>query len=795
MTSFAARRPVQLALWAIVFFLLELPAVSCGPDWPTAVFVRQHGPDAPYARFAAGHLGVPQVQYRPRHLVILYNYLSGRPLTPTEQQAAVVADRYYTDSWADVQKEQTGTSGFQAWIAARASFGPVDGYTPAPNLPTEHTVGPYNTAPNCLDDAFTTAARTLSTRLATYRHSPEVVEWVRGQDAVFINCASAAHAPHELPASAPLWLRQDRAYQLAATAFYLHHNPDALAAFRQIAADSASPWSPLARYLVARTIIRAALDGEGIYDFNATDTQRQQAADTYSDTLKQAREELLAMRSEPRMQPLAHAIDSALDLINARLDPATQQRVLAARLTRTDAGFAQHVIDLTFIHSNDEASIAPYFRPPAPSPAPSGRSTTTDAGDDLLAFIAAFDKQDEAASLAHWQHGHTLPWLVAALTFAKPTDGAVPELLQAAEAVPRTSPAWIAVTYHRLRLMPASQAASMRVQLLDALPTITAEDSISAANLFADLNAHTAPTFAEWIAHASLIPAAQAFDGNETGFDPKAQDLPCSKPRLPAQVALFDHAAATILNTRLPLRLLIQAAQSRTLPPHLRFLVAQSAWTRAVLLNRPADAHALSPLLIGCYPAWKPVLDDYDHAKTTNDREAAGLLALMRFASTDPTVPEGDLRPEGFAHYSVFRDNWWQRTVPERSNNAYIPSQRGESQPVPDPVFLSVAERTEGETEYNALAQIPDAPTYFFLRATDWQHRFPHDARTPELLGQAFRVVRNGSWLSPRSFPGAPARPKVQYEEVLFNLLHREYPNSPWARRYTTWSKNIDTPN
>jgi hypothetical protein len=50
-------------------------------------------------------------------------------------------------------------------------------------------------------------------------------------------------------------------------------------------------------------------------------------------------------------------------------------------------------------------------------------------------------------------------------------------------------------------------------------------------------------------------------------------------------------------------------------------------------------------------PGWKQWLVAYENAKTKEDREVAGLLALMRFPSAG--------REEGFVGYSVLRDNWW----------------------------------------------------------------------------------------------------------------------------------------
>src|SRR5947209_2875432 len=52
-------------------------------------------PDRPYSAFLDGKLGVLSGQLRVRHLVVAYNILSGRGLTPGERKAAVDVDQFY----------------------------------------------------------------------------------------------------------------------------------------------------------------------------------------------------------------------------------------------------------------------------------------------------------------------------------------------------------------------------------------------------------------------------------------------------------------------------------------------------------------------------------------------------------------------------------------------------------------------------------------------------------------------------------------------------------------------------
>lgn len=70
------------------------PGNGCSFPAEEEIFTQRFGPDAPYERYAGGHLGLIQASYRVRHLVVAYNYLNGRPLTKAEQNAAIGVDAF-----------------------------------------------------------------------------------------------------------------------------------------------------------------------------------------------------------------------------------------------------------------------------------------------------------------------------------------------------------------------------------------------------------------------------------------------------------------------------------------------------------------------------------------------------------------------------------------------------------------------------------------------------------------------------------------------------------------------------
>jgi hypothetical protein len=767
--------------------LMALPARSCGPDFPDAVFVKDNGPDLPYATFAGGRLGVLQSGYRTRHLVVAYDWLTQRPLTPPEQKQAGAVDALFLSNGISVLSPDAAKQGFTSWIKARANFGPVDNYLPDDKLDTEHQVvaDGYDTFTNCLDDAFANAAKTLAARVQAHgsAQDPAVVEWVRGQDDVFTNCAGAKHNPYPEPnqppptpprqpkvlANAAAWLHQDRDYQIAASHFYAMDFDAAITGFRAIAADKASPWSPVARYVVARAMIRRATlayaqasDAQNSGP-NATDQAHTQLLAGFNE----AKKELLAMRAEPRMASMQRQIDDLLDLVNARVDPAQQALVLAGRLHGHDgSAFDQNLIDLTYIRTHDTSDTKT-------APATSKGNAT-----DMIGWIDTVSGSDETTALQQWHATKKNLWLLAAMMSTKPGDAAVSELVRAATSVPANDPAYVGISYHRLRLMPRD--ATTREQLLAILPRIDKQEGPSAINLFAELNAATAPSLDTWLSAAGRQLADEDSIFGDGQVDTTRKEDVCGKKIAPGSTELFDVDAAVALNRNMPLRLLAVAAESSALPENLRFQVAQATWARAVLLDQPEIAHRMTPLLISCRAAWKPVLTDYDNAKTATDRKATGLLALLRFASTEPSVRQGEERRSGFATYDDFRQNWWCSTVPVPGGSIDIPDiPQPKSPPMPPPpTFLTAQDRDEAQHEVAALQKIPGASTYFATEALTWLKEHPKDPRTADIMGEANRALRN-------TCRDDKTTPPLAHQ--LFDAIHKNFPQSTWASKYPTW--------
>jgi len=793
-------------------FVLVLVAVfirfgnSCAYAPDEAVFTRHMDPDAPYASYVAGRLGVLQGEYRVRHMVVAYNTLSGRGLSPAEQTAAIEVDKFYNNAdsaqsyFPDGRKSGSEDPEWKGVVVDRG-------------VPGQQ----YQSFTNCLDDAFFTASATLANRRARFAKPgqpdpPEIVNWLAGQHAVFSNCSGPGQTPQPAPANAPLWLRQDRAYQIAAAQFYALDYDQALASFRAIAADPSSSWSQLARYLVARVLIRKAVVP---YGSDASTPQKMEANNApVRAGLSAARDQLQSILRDPGMKPFHRQSRQLLDYVMTRLDPEAQAAELARRLTAPrragaesgDPDYKQDVIDLTTIYN----SLPLYVAGSAAKDA-----SAANAQEPLIRWMGDLtagvqrevygiesivqDKRDLAARLgdahAAWRETKGPQWLVAALTVASPSASQNAELMAAARAVPQNSPAYASATYHRLRLAAGSVSGAGQVpstsqpayaELSTLMPKIAQSQSLSTVNLFADLESGLSPTLHDFLLSATRRSAAMmnpVSDALEAAPAPMQPVTLCGVGVYASDTRHLDDRTALVFNQRLPLHLLKEGALSPDLPANVRFEVAHMAWTRALLLDDAETARALSPYLAGCQPAFANWLNQYNAASTPDERHALGLLALMRFTSTEPRVRVGIERD--FAAYDEFRDNWWcvktpatpgsgspQDSAPHLFTDPIVPRSQQ-----PDPPFLTAADRTLADQEIARLQKIPCASDYFAGEALAWVKDHPSDPHDADLVGFAMRVVRNAC--------RSDATKDLNHQ--LFDLLHRRFPKSEWAARYTSW--------
>ncbi len=752
-----------LALAAFVAAVLLLPVrnvEACGPFFEDDVFVQTTNPDD-LASFAKGQLGILQAGFDSDEYAVAYRYLNGGTLSSKEQSAlkppSPNPDFETPQQWQaqqDAEKAASASRPPNLWLKARAQYAPpATPAAPSPSFPTDYE-GNIVFDPNylnCPDDAFARATLTLKSRAAAWgKQSPWLVDWIHGQDAVFSNCdGKNVTIPSPAATGSPALLRADRAYQIAAATFYAKQFDEAARQFAAIAADSTSPWRSWGQYLTARATVR-----EAFAMGKPTNPYSGNLASYDAATMQHAQQMLEALLAQPNPTPPRAIIQSELNFIRIRTEPEKRAAEISAALAGPgpDPNFAQDLEDVSFLLVMHVAIKNP---PP------------------LLAWIAAWRGSGTAASsYALWQQSHALPWLVMALAKAGPSDTFVSELLEEAAKIAPASPAYDTVFYHRVRLLAALKRTNEARALLDAaLSALRQQKPNSKLNALLGERASVACDLNEFLQFA---PRATLATGSEGAQDLQGQcnarahavnaPAPCPEAEHPQE---FDEDAAQILNRQTPLSLLIQAANTQSLPQNLRQNLAIVAWTRSVLLDDAKSAAALAPLLPKSLGA--------------TAGSSVGFpadLAILRNPGIRPYLEPGIPRVASFSYFDEFRDNWWCS-----SWQALYSEEQQKPTPLPVPAFLSSDQLAQAAAEYQRLKQLPDSATVIGQRVIDYANQNPNDPEVPEALALTVRATHYACQTYEPNQAASTTSGYTPVSKAAFELLHQRYPKSPWTAK------------
>lgn len=605
----------------------------------------------------------------------------------------------------------------------------------------------YSDFLNCPDAAFHTAALTLDSRAASLgKQSPYLADWIHAQDAVFSNCSGKSVAvPNAAPDGSPALLRADRAYQLAAAAFYAGKYEESHQQFEAIAQDKSSSWRIWGEYLSARALVRKAFSqaqktNPWSGDLAHFDLKTMQSA-------QQALEQLLK-HHDPAVS--RQTILNELNFVRIRTEPDKRVAEICAALSgpSPDPNFRQDLNDLNYVLYK-KLSIE---NPPA-----------------LYAWISAIrSSNNEKSILATWQQNHTLPWLTAAMATANPSDASVPELLAPAAEVESASPAYDTITFHRIRLLTATNHKEEARSLLDEiLPRLRRQPPSSALNAFLSQRMAVARNFSEFLTYAprTLLDknseGASALLGCISEAQQNHKPVNCQVEEAPLQ---FAEDATVILNSQVPLNLLIEAANSSNLPANLRQEVTLASWVRSVLLNDAESAAKLLPLL----------------PESVRKTAGAGIgfpavFTILHNPGLQPYFEPGISRLASYGYFNDFHDNWWCNNLQMQGEEA--PQKQ---QPLAPVAFLSSEDQKVAEIQRQRLMQLPCGPAVLGQQVVSYAQANPSDPNIPEALALVVRASHYGR----REWGNDPMKsPTTAASKAAFQLLHTRYPKSPWTTK------------
>jgi hypothetical protein len=563
-------------------------------------------------------------------------------------------------------------------------------------------------------------------------------------------------------ANAPEWLKTDRAYQIAAARFYREDYAEAGKLFAEIGRDAASPWRKVARYLTARTAVRASIK------------------DKAPDRVAAAEAAVAAVISDAE---LAEYHDDARRL-SAMLAFETRPRERALELEKTlmaadlPATLAVDLRDLELLERTG--------------------SRYTDLGAwiyalDLLTTEMGRQSADAKADvLRRWRDAKALPWLVATLMWLSPGDSETADAIAASREVAETSPAYLTLAWHRVRLLIGegkNDDARSELDRMLGTPSLPA----GVDNLLRYHRLKLASDLAEFEKFAIRRGEFLMYI-----YDPVTKLSAIPLPLRPAKrdsfvagmldwrseifsknPAYLDTDATVGMSFFMPLPMLAKIALSDSVPPHLKRDIGLSAWTRAVLLDDVETARPLAVLLAQFYPQFADGWKSYRAATDAEVRKAEAAILLLRLPAARPWVDGGlgyPFRRDAIGRYGP---RWWDHD----DSASQSLDDKGEPVLCQDcvpplqfqaPAFISEQDRERAKAETARLKELPGGPTYLGALVIAWAKAHPGDPRVPEALHLVVRATQYGEADSDIS-------------KAAYLLLHNRFPRNPWTAKTPKW--------
>jgi len=349
---------------------------------------------------------------------------------------------------------------------------------------------------------------------------------------------------------------------------------------------------------------------------------------------------------------------------------------------------------------------------------------------------------------------------VAALINAPDTDS--PELVRAARGIPPGSPAYESATYYAIDREIRSGHVTGARQWADR--ALAGRLSRSTRNLLLARRMRLAQNWNEFLKFAPRRPepAFAEFEGKEG----TAQEDP-----LPGAPFLLPDAAQ-ILNRQTPLFLWLDAVRNPLTPRPLQLRLAFAGWLRAVMLDRYADARQFLQRVVELQPESAATAQPFLVSRDNDEARFAAVTFVLRAPSICPSAPYPELEGTNLARKRRLLLIGWYR-----SSCWGNPRPGNEDPPTP---FLTVEQMAEGRSESaRVYGQLPWEATVLLRETVAWTRKHPQDPRVPEALHDAVLAAY---------YRGTdPATGK--YSKQAFDLLHQQYPKSPWAARTPYWYK------
>ncbi len=697
-------------------------------------------PKIDIAAYAAGNVGVVPTSYWRIYHLLAYRALTGQPLSKAEVEILNINGWLVDNSKKVTHFSYEKDAGVITWIEARLK---VKGSIPIKSLEAHAAAGNYNSYENCPLDAFNRAAQTLSERAKTATEA-QLKLWLDGQDAVFKNCDSARTwesnkiesdtklaviTPPELPANAPTWLVYDRDYQLAAANFYAEKFDEARRRFTAIAANTASPWQPFGAHLAARCLVRKATLYYSPRDVPAADRpalEKKQAA-----LLARARAELLPLaKTYPPSQQL-------LGFLDGHLRPVERVTELGALLAsgKITVSSLQHITDYIFLltkSSNGEIS-----RSKDPMTSWIGLMQSGNSRDETGGVVTPPKGSILDIGRRSWQADKSKAvWLLAILANANAGDITAEER-KAVLSVAETSPLYQPLNFELTRILIAEKRLNDADEIVTRV--LAKQNSTmlrSTRNRWLGLKVSTAKTQAEFFAALSRELADVEMQG----------PIPNEGLKTTAQLDqdYTDRLYHDFSNADLMALLTAPNFPSCDKNRALKLVI----FTRALALDDFAAADKLSDDLAAERKTTKHLYERLRLATTSETKRTAAALILVN-------TPE---LTTGLFDYQNVQIDRGCPLMPESPLKACGPLPLN---------FMSAESIAAAQKEQGILRKWRNGEDFLTATLMALAKQKPDDVEAPKALHFLITTKR---------VVGKPSR-------EAFQLLHKLYPRSDWAKK------------
>ena len=730
-TWLALVRSVGVAVFSAC--LLASPAAACGPYGIAVHFWLPHQPGPAHDTFLQGQLGILDSELDPAYRYVAYRHLTALETGPANLESLKSlwpappeeATKDPVTAWREARAQIPGVEPL-GWLSRSRQIRVEDG---------DNTV--YSYFLNCLDDALITAAETLTARIEQFgAESREVQAWVSAQDDVFANCDDGESIPVPLDDGWDPLIRADRSYQIAAANFYAARYQEAANLFRAIAQDGESPWHELSAYLVARALIR----------------DRQ---------FTEAGEHLGAALADPDLGTVHEPAQRLLAYSTLRSDPGSRRRELNERLLapRLEAPIRQDFIDYLWLLKHDVA--------------PSEEAQQSQADDRFGSWLAAMGRRavggeppwDVARN--HWLQSPKPAWLVAALVTADPSHAGIEPLLNDAAKLTShqrangTSPAYPTVAYHQSRLLAGLGRTEEARAALDTLLDHPDELSLADRNRLRLLRAEITPELDEYLRLVAAVPAGLAWDDGSRNLIPMNGGL--NFPYYRSGDPVLPDSAVELLNHGLTTEELLELTQSDLLPEPWRRRLALTVWTRAVVTEDDDIALTAAPLVSSLAPELAAEMAAFTAADTGNRRFEA-TWTLLRFPGLSPVLRWNVGRGTPIGEIDQLRDNGW-------CDGAL------QSEAIPKQIVRTPEQIANVQSDLSASGATPAWPNHVGSIVLSRAKTNPDEPRLAEALHRVVRATRIG----------CPMGGYGKVSHAAFQLLHKRFPSSVWAKQTPYW--------